>query len=268
MGVATSTAILGAAAIGAVGAGMQADAAKDAAAMQVAGGDRALAQQLRMFEMGREDQAPYREAGYTALKDIESLKPMFTAQFGPEQFEQYLDPSMEFRRKLGEQTTARMLNVGGGAISGNTLRGLEEFGQGLASTEYGNAFNRFQNQRTNIYNTLANIAGMGQEAVNTGVTAGQNFAGSQSELITGQAAAQAAGGVGAANAYSGALGNAGNMMYLNSLLGNRAPGTAVTNPSPSNFDMYGSSTGFPSSNNQGFSLSPQQVSNFGRPAPA
>jgi hypothetical protein len=141
--------------------------------------------------------------------------------------QQYLDPSMEFRRKLGEQTTARMLNVGGGAISGNTLRGLEEFGQGMASTEYGNAFNRFQTDRGNIYNTLANIAGMGQQSVNTGVQAGTTFGGQQAGIITGQAAAQAAGQVGAANAYSGALGNTGNMMFLNSLLGNRAPGTAV-----------------------------------------
>jgi hypothetical protein len=161
---------------------------------------------------------PYRETGYTALQDITKRMPLFTSQFGDEQMAQYLDPSMEFRRKLGEQTTARMLNVGGGAISGNTLRGLEDYGQNLASTEYGNAFNRFQNERTNIYNTLANIAGMGQGAVNTGVTAGQNFAGQQTALLTGQAAAQAAGGVGAANAYSGALGNVGNMAFLSSLM--------------------------------------------------
>jgi hypothetical protein len=164
--------------------------------------------------------------------------PLFTSQFGDEQMAQYLDPSMEFRRKLGEQTTARMLNVGGGAISGNTLRGLEDYGQNLASTEYGNAFNRFQNERTNIYNTLANIAGMGQGAVNTGVTAGQNFAGSQTGLITGQAAAQAAGGVGAANAYSGALGNIGNYAMLNSFLGKQAPGTAVQQTGQSSSGLF------------------------------
>ena len=227
MAVATSTAILGAAAVGAVGAKMQADAAKDAAAMQVAGGDRALAESRRTYEQGREDARPYRETGYTALQDITKRMPLFTSQFGDEQMAQYLDPSMEFRRKLGEQTTARMLNVGGGAISGNTLRGLEEFGQGMASTEYGNAFNRFQNERTNIYNTLANIAGMGQGAVNTGVQAGTDFGGQQASIITGQAAAQAAGGVGAANAYSGALGNVGNMAFLSSLM---QPQTAVTPP--------------------------------------
>jgi hypothetical protein len=226
MAIATGTALALGAGAGLVGAGMQADAARSAARTQAAAADRAMAQERAMYEQGRADLAPYRETGYTALRDIEALRPMITAQFGPDQMAQYLDPSMEFRRRLGEQTTARMLNVGGGALSGNTLRGLEEFGQGLASTEFGNAFNRFQNERTNIYNTLANIAGMGQQSVNTGVQAGQNLAGQQTGLLTGQAAAQAAGQVGAANAYSGAFGNVGNMAFLSSLI----KPTPVTTP--------------------------------------
>jgi hypothetical protein len=204
---------------------MQARAARKAADTQAAAADRAMAQEMAMYEQSREDLGPYREEGYAALQDIAAMKPFLTSQFGPDQMAQYLDPSMDFRRRLGEQTTARMLNVGGGAISGNTLRGLEQFGQDFASTEYGNAFNRFQNERTNIYNTLANIAGMGQQSVNTGVQAGQNLAAQQTGLITGQAAAQAAGGVGAANAYSGALGNMGNMAFLSSMM-RPAPVTA------------------------------------------
>jgi len=133
-------------------------------------------------------------------------------------FEEYLDPSMAFRMRLGTQATERMANVGGGALSGNTLRALTDYGQNLASTEYGNAFNRFQTERGNIYNTLANIAGMGQGAVNTGVNAGQNFASQMTGLTTGSAAAQAAGTVGSANAYSGALGNVGNMAFLSSIM--------------------------------------------------
>jgi hypothetical protein len=236
MAVATGTALAIGAGAGLVGSSMQARAARKAADTQAAAADRAMAQEMAMYEQSREDLAPYREQGYTALKDIEGLKPLFTAQFGPDQMAQYLDPSMEFRRRLGEQTTARMLNVGGGAISGNTLRGLEQFGQDFASTEYGNAFNRFQNERTNIYNTLANIAGMGQQSVNTGVQAGQNLAAQQTGLITGQAAAQAAGGVGAANAYSGALGNMGNMAFLSSLMRPQpvaaaaTPGAAMSTP--------------------------------------
>jgi len=195
-----------------------AQAAKSAAGTQAAAAERALAQEREMYEKSRADLAPFREQGYTALKDIEQMKPFLTSQFGPDQFAQYLDPSMAFRQRLGTQATERMANVGGGAISGNTLRALTDYGQNLASTEYGNAFNRFQTERGNIYNTLANIAGMGQGAVNTGVTAGQNFAAGQTGLITGGAAAQAAGTVGAANATGGAATNLGNMAYLNSLI--------------------------------------------------
>jgi hypothetical protein len=197
---------------------MQADAAEDAAAMQVAGGDRALAQQLRMFEMGREDMAPYRESGYTALKDIERLMPMFTQQFGPEQLEQYLDPSMAFRMKYGTKATERAANVGGGLLSGNTLRSLTEFGQDLASTEYANAFNRAQTEPTNIFNRLHAISGLGQNAVTTGVQAQQAYGNQASNIITGQAAAQAAGTVGQANAYAGAIGNIGNMAMMNAFM--------------------------------------------------
>lgn len=233
------TAVAGATLVsGAVSAG----AAKDAARTQARAADRAMAQEREMYDISRADLAPYRETGYTALKDIEALRPFLTSQFGPDQFEQYLDPSMAFRQKLGTQATERLANVGGGALSGNTMRALEEFGQNLASTEYGNAFNRFQTERGNIYNTLANIAGMGQGAVNTGVTAGQNLAGQQTALLTGQAAAQAAGQVGAANAMGGAVQGLGNMYYLNQLM--RPPtSAAVTN--------YGLSGGAPAAPGMG-----------------
>ncbi len=218
MAIATGTALALGAGAGLIGAGMQASAAKKAAATQAAAADRAMAQELAMYEQSREDLGPYREQGYIALQDIARLKPLFMAQFGPDQMAQYLDPSMAFRQRLGTQATERLANVGGGALSGNTLRALNEFGQNLASTEYANAFNRFQTERGNIYNTLANIAGMGQQAVNTGVGAGQTFAAQQTGLLTGQAAAQAAGQVGAAGAYGSALGNIGNMAMLSSFM--------------------------------------------------
>jgi len=219
------------AAVATIGGGyMQGQAAKSAARTQAEAADRAMAQERAMYEQSRDDLGPYRETGYTALKDIERMKPFLTAQFGPEQFGQYLDPSMAFRQRLGTQATERMANVGGGAISGNTLRALTDYGQNLASTEYGNAFNRFQTERGNIYNTLANIAGMGQGAVNTGVNAGQNFAATQTGLLTGQGAAQAAGTVGQANAYGGALGNLGNYAMLNAYMKPSAVTPTPTTP--------------------------------------
>jgi hypothetical protein len=218
MAIGTGTAIAIGAGAGLLGAKMSGDAARDAARTQADAAGAAAAQERAMYEQSRADLAPYRETGYTALKDIEGMKPFLTAQFGPDQFAQYLDPSMAFRQRLGTQATERMANVGGGALSGNTLRALTDYGQGLASTEYGSAFDRFQKERTNIYNTLANIAGMGQQSVNTGVNAGQNLASQLTGLTTGAGAAQAAGTVGAANAYSGALGNVGNMAFLSSLM--------------------------------------------------
>lgn len=195
-------------------------AAKDAARIQADSAERAAMLQKEMYEQGREDLAPYREQGYAALKDIQGMKPFLTQSFASQEaLAPYLDPSMAFRMQYGTQATERLANVGGGTLSGNTLRGLTEFGQGLASTEYGNAFNRAQTERANIYNTLANIAGMGQNAVNTGVSAGQSTGQSLAGLTTGAGAAQAAGTVGQANAYTQAMQGPSNYLQLSALLG-------------------------------------------------
>jgi hypothetical protein len=166
-----------------------------------------------MYQQGRADLAPYREIGYQSLKDITAQQPYLTGKF-EDYRDQYLDPSMAFRLGIGEQTTQRAANVGGGALSGNTLRALQDYSQGLASTEYSNAFNRFQTERGNIYNTLANIAGMGQGAVNTGVAAGQATAQNLGQLAVGGGQAQAAGTIGAANALAGGLGGVGNAAQM------------------------------------------------------
>lgn len=199
---------------------MGSKASKQAAQTQADAARYAADVERQIYEQGREDLAPYREQGYAALKDIQGLKPYLTQQFAtPQDLAPYLDPSMAFRMKYGTQATERLANVGQGALSGNTLRGLQEFGQGLASTEYSNAFNRAQTERSNIYNTLANIAGMGQGAVNVGVGQGQALGQSLTGLTTGAAAAQAAGQVGSANAISQALQGPSNYFQLSSLLG-------------------------------------------------
>ena len=60
------------AAVATVGGGyLQGQAAKSAAQTQANAADRAMAQEYAMYQQGREDLAPYRETGYTALKDIE-----------------------------------------------------------------------------------------------------------------------------------------------------------------------------------------------------
>ena len=110
-------------------------------------------------------------------------------------------------------------NATGGLVGGNALQGLQNYSQNFAQNAYQNAFTNYQNQRTGIYNTLASIAGLGQTAQGQSNTLATNYGTNMANLATGAAAAQAAGQVGAANAYSGGLQNIGNMYMLNNLLG-------------------------------------------------
>jgi hypothetical protein len=221
-----------------VSGAMGASAAKSAAKTTADSTRYAADLQYKSLENARADLAPFRVTGYDALNEIgggmAGRQPVYdekgnitgfqtgtgylTGQLTPQKIQEYLDPSMAFRMKYGTQATERLQNVGQGAFSGNTLRALNEYGQGLASTEFGNAFGRAQGERKDIYNILANIAGMGQGAVNTGVQAGQTTAQSAGQLAVGGAQAQAAGIVGAANALGGGIQNAGNMLYLNQLM--------------------------------------------------
>lgn len=193
-------------------------AAKKAAATQADAIRYAADVQKAMYEQSRKDLGPYRETGYGALQDIEERMPYLTQQFGSvEALAPYLDPSMAFRMKYGTQATERLANVGQGTLSGNTMRRLSEFGQELASSEYQNAFNRAQTERGNIYSTLANLAGMGQNAINTGVQAGQATASNLGQLAVGGGQAIASGIMGQANALGGALGGIGNAAQLYAL---------------------------------------------------
>ena len=197
---------------------MGSKASKQAAQTQADAARYAADVERQIYEQGREDLAPYREQGYAALKDIQGLKPYLTQQFAtPQDLAPYLDPSMAFRMKYGTQATERLANVGQGTLSGNTMRRLSEFGQELASSEYQNAFNRAQTERGNIYSTLANLAGMGQNAVNTGVQAGQATASNLGQLAVGGGQAIASGIMGQANALGGGLGGIGNAAQLYAL---------------------------------------------------
>ena len=197
-------------------AGTQADAARYAADVQ-----------KQMFEQQNAQQAPYREAGYSALSDIGGMKPYLTKQYTPEDFSQGIDPGYQFRLQQGQEATNRMANMGGGMLSGNALKGAQDYTQGLASQEYGNAFNRFQTQRSNIYNTLASIAGLGQTSLGQTTAAGTTAAGNIGSNIAGAGAAQAGGIVGQANALSSGLQTLGNQQYLSNLLASKNPAVTV-----------------------------------------
>jgi hypothetical protein len=200
------------AAVSLFSANKQAGAAKDAAASTAAATNEATQLQREMFQQQRQDQMPWMEAGKTALN---ALIPMATnyQKFGADQFQQ--DPGYAFRLSEGQKALDRQAAARGGLISGSALKAAQRYGQDMGSQEYMNAFNRYQTERSAALNPLQSLSGVGQTtATNLGTTGAANAA-NVGNLITGAGAAQAAGQVGMANAFTGGLGT-----YLNYNQGN------------------------------------------------
>jgi hypothetical protein len=214
--------VAGASAAGSIASGLiGASASKKAAETQAAATREAIAQQRAMFDIQNEQQRPYREAGYSALSDIAGMKPYLTKQFGQEDFEAGIDPSYNFRFQQGNLAATNAANQSSGLVGGNALQGLVNYGQNAASTEFGKVFDRFQSQRTGIYNTLAGIAGIGQKAQGQVSDLAQNTAGNIGQATIGIGNAYAGGQIGAANALSGGIQSAGNAFMLPALLNPR-----------------------------------------------
>jgi len=117
-------------------------------------------------------------------------------------------PAYQFQLQQGQQVVFNQDTPGQGALSGAALKDLIGYNQGMAGTSFNNAFNQYQTQQGNIYSRLANLANLGQNAAaNTGQQ-GTALAGQAAQSATNIGTAQAAGTVGAANAWSGALSNA------------------------------------------------------------
>lgn len=214
-----------------------ASSARKAAETQAAAAREAIAQQQRMFDIQNEQQRPYREAGYSALSDIAGMKPYLTKQFGAEEFQAGIDPSYNFRLQQGNLATTNLANQSGGLIGGNALQGLTNYGQGAASQEFQNAFNRFQTQRGNIYNTLAGIAGIGQTAQKQTSDLAQNVSGNIGQATIGIGNAMAGGQIGAANALSGGFQGAGNSYMLSNLLASKGGAPTNYGVAPTNYGI-------------------------------
>ena len=204
------------------------NASGKAAGAQAAAADRAAEGQERMFERQVELSEPWRKAGEQALNKLIPLTDY--KNFSMSDFQ--ADPGYSFRMSEGMKGLERSAAARGGLLSGSTLKGIQRFGQDLASQEYTNAFNRYQTERAARLQPLQSLAGVGQTTAQqigqSGMQAAQNIG----DIQMSGAAARASGYVGGANALTGAL-NTGLNYYQNQQMMNRLVPPVSTTPSVS-----------------------------------
>ena len=206
MAIATGAAILASAIIGGAasaaagiyGANKAAEAQKDAAKKAAKAQQNALNQQLKLTK-------PYVEAGQTALKEYEKLAPY--QPFGTEQFQ--ADPGYQFRMSEGIKALERSAAARGLLSSGPTLKGITQYGQNVASSEYENAFSRYLTQREAAMDPYRYLTGVGQaaaagQAANIGTTGA-----ALADIAAQRGNVQAAQYMGTAGAIGNALGSVG-----------------------------------------------------------
>lgn len=128
------------------------------------------------------------------------------------------DPGYQFRMDEGMRGVEGGAAARGGLLSGAALKAIQKYGQGLASQEYGNAYNRFTSDQTNQYNRLAGLVNTGQGATNQISNAAGAFGQSQANNIIGAGNAQAAGTIGAANSIVGGINQGFNNYQQNQLM--------------------------------------------------
>ena len=211
--------VVGAALIGgaaAIGGGvMAAKGAKSASKVQAQAARDATAAQERALERQTELQQPFRQAGLTAQNEIMQLLGIggdraaagygsMAQPFGTQQFQQ--DPGYAFRQSEGMKALERSAAARGNFMSGSTMKGIQRFGQDLASQEYQNAFNRYQVERSARLNPLQSLMGSGQSAANVLTGAAGQMGQNEASNIYNAGQARASGYIGSANALNTALG--------------------------------------------------------------
>ncbi len=107
------------------------------------------------YEQGQGYLSPYQESGQQANTQLSQA---LAAGFNPSDLEN--DPSYQFRLQQGQNALTRSLGASGLSQSGAALKAAQDYGQGMASNEYQNAYGRWlaQNQQ------LAGLAGQGYGA--------------------------------------------------------------------------------------------------------
>jgi hypothetical protein len=159
-----------------------------------------IALRRQMYEQDVARTEPFREIGLDAANQLRALYSPETGAFfkAPTMNELLMDPGFSFRLSEGEKALARMQAARGQYLSGGAIKAGQRYGQGLASQEFGAAFERERMRREAATNALYNLATFGPQAASQMGAGGRAFAqGAAGAYGTmGQAQADRAGAVG------------------------------------------------------------------------
>lgn len=198
-------------------------ASNSAADKQVGAANNATALQQSIYNQNQKNLNPYMGTGQQANTTLASmLQPggQLTSNFTGQDYLDNQDPGYQFQLQQGQQALQNSQAAGNGVLTGSAMKDLINYNQGVASTGYQNAFNRWQTQNTNVYNRLMGQSQLGENAAagagNTGASIGAN----EANTITGAGNAAASGIVGGANAVTGAVNNGMGYYQLNQMLSN------------------------------------------------
>lgn len=194
-----------------IGSAVSANASRSASNTQADSARDSNATARAQFEQNRIDSAPWRAAGETALGQLSAGTATgadFNRDFTLADFNR--DPGYQFRLDQGQQGLERSAAARGGALGGGALKALSRYGQDYASGEYNNAYNRFNNDRTQRFNRLSSIAGTGQTATRDVANQGTALATQIGENNMQAANARASGYIGRSNAINDGIGTLGN----------------------------------------------------------
>ncbi len=205
-----AVAIIGSAVVGA-GASMmassnaadaQASAAASANATQKEIADQNAQIQKDQYAQTRADLAPYRASGETANNMLMGALPGLASPISMDQATLEKTPGYQFNLSQGLKSVQNSAAARGLGSSGAALKGAATYASSLADSTYQAQFNNENANRTNAYNRLFGVTGLGQNAAAQTGTFGANAANSTVASNTNSANNISSNTIGAGNAQA------------------------------------------------------------------
>lgn len=117
---------------------------------------------------------PWLDMGTNATNQLSADIGQLTTPFSASTF--LTDPSYQFIQDEANKAVQRQASAGGSLYAPSTAKALQDRAASLASTEYGNAFNRDLASKQNTYDMLMGISGAGQNQAAQNAQYGYNYA--------------------------------------------------------------------------------------------